>query len=41
MNFKNDPVCVECAGEWTDAETGEVCRDGIEMKAFGCRVFVS
>lgn len=41
MNFKNEPVFVECAGEWTDAENGEAFSGKIRLEAFGCKVLLS
>ena len=41
MNFKNEPVFVECAGEWTDAENGEEFSGKIRLEAFGCKVLLS
>ena len=38
MNFRNEPVCVDGIGTWTDAETGEACADRLQLAAFQCRV---
>ena len=38
MNFRNEPVSVECRGDWRDAETGETYSGKIPMEAFGCKV---
>lgn len=38
MNFRNEPVCVEQIGRWTDMESGEICEGDLELKPFECRV---
>lgn len=40
MNFKNEPVCVEGIGKWTDAETKEVYEGTLEMKPFQCMILI-
>ncbi len=38
MNFRNDSVCVENIGKWTDIESGEICDGYLKLKAFECRM---
>ena len=38
MNFRNEPVCVEGTGEWTDTESGEVYKGKLELEPFECLV---
>lgn len=38
MNFKNDPVCVDGIGRWTDAESGVIYEGKLELGAFQCAV---
>ncbi|HJA65923.1 MAG TPA: beta-galactosidase trimerization domain-containing protein, partial [Candidatus Mediterraneibacter cottocaccae] len=40
MNFRNEPVCVDGIGKWTDAENGAVCEGKLELEAFQCAVLV-
>ena len=41
MNFKNEPVCVDGIGTWTDAESGVVYEGKLELRAFQCAVLES
>lgn len=36
MNFRNEPVCVEGIGSRTDAESGAVYENRLELRAFQC-----
>ncbi len=38
MNFRNEPVCVEGLGSWTDAESAETIQGVLELEAFQCRI---
>ena len=38
MNFRNEPVCVDGIGKWTDAESGAVYEGKLELGAFQCAV---
>ena len=38
MNFRNEPVCIDGVGKWTDAESGAVYEGKLELGAFQCAV---
>lgn len=38
MNFRNEPVCIDGVGKWTDAESGVVYEGKLELGALQCAV---
>ena len=38
MNFRQESVSLQGIGDWEDAETGEICRDRLELGGFFLRM---
>ena len=38
MNFRQESVSLQGIGDWEDAETGEICRDRLELGGFSLKM---